>query len=197
MIRVDGHVGIIQIHRQANPALTNVGERAQKGAAGQEAMFVELLVDPVEEAVQHWLGVLLPIIALGVSRQRLLANLYLHGVQRANVIQCQVGMSRFDIPAIKDLTTAVRPALGVSNPGHPGIVLIGTIAIGLQDSITRWRQAKCVLDVFGRSAGVVQEADFILFTIDRPEIGRFHLARAGAPCLDRGFVHGFNAGSAN
>lgn len=67
----------------------------------------------------------------------------------------------------------------------------------MQYRTRRRGEPQSIGDVFGRSAWVIQETDFVLLAIHRPEIGGLHLARAGSSCLDRRFVHRDDAGEAN
>lgn len=113
---------------------------------------------------------------IGVSRQIIVANLLFDLVETSDRMQCLVGLRRLDIPSIKDFTACVRPALRVCDPGLFRIMLIGAVAIALQDGAIWPLQAERGLDVLCRSARVIEEADFVPFPYDGPEIRRLHLA---------------------
>lgn len=53
MVRVDRYLRVLQVDRQADPALKDIRERSKEGTARQKAPVVELLVDPREEAVEY------------------------------------------------------------------------------------------------------------------------------------------------
>ena len=97
VVRVDRYLRVIKIDRQPDPALTDIGQRSEKGAARQEALLVKLLVDPGEEAIEDRLGLFLPACALGLPRQIVVANLLLDLVQSGDRVQCLVGLRRPDI----------------------------------------------------------------------------------------------------
>jgi hypothetical protein len=59
MVGVDGHVRIVEIDLHSCAPLADIGQRGQKRTARQKAMGLELLVDPLEEAVGERLGRLL------------------------------------------------------------------------------------------------------------------------------------------
>jgi hypothetical protein len=98
---------------------------------------------------------------------------------------------------LEQLASGVRPALGVGQPGLLRVVLIGGIAVGEQHAALDRRQAQRLFDVFYPATFEEREADFIQFAIDRPEVRRLQLSRSGASGLDRGFVHGLDARSAD
>jgi hypothetical protein len=52
VVCIDRYLRVVQIHRQADPALADICERTKEGAARKESLLVELLVDPGEEAFE-------------------------------------------------------------------------------------------------------------------------------------------------
>lgn len=132
---------------------------------------------------------LLPVCELGLSHQTIVAHLLLDLVESGDRMQGLVGLLRLDISGVKDFSTRVSPALCMRDSRLVRVLRIGAIAVALQYGPMRPVQAKHGLNVLGRPAGVVQEADFVLFSHDWPEVGRFYLARPGTPGLDQRFVH--------
>lgn len=51
-VRVNQCVRVIQVYRQADPALTDVREPSKQGAARQESVLVDLPVDPHKGAFE-------------------------------------------------------------------------------------------------------------------------------------------------
>ena len=152
-------------------------------------MLLKLLVDPGEIALEDGFRLLLAACELGPPIQAIVADLLLDLVQSGDRIECLFGLRRLDILGIKDFTARVSPALRVCDSRPFCLVHIGVVAIALQDGAIRALQTQRGFDVLTRPTGVVQEADLVLLTHDGPEIRRLHLARASAPCLNRGFVH--------
>lgn len=103
VVRVDRYLRVIQIDRQPDPALTDVRQRSEKGAARQSALFVTLRVDPGEEVLEHRFRLFLSACELGLPRQAIVANLLLDLVQSSNGVWCLIGLRWLDIPGVKDL----------------------------------------------------------------------------------------------
>ena len=148
-----------------------------------------MIIDPSEETIDDRLGLFLPAPTLCQPCQSVVANGRLDLVQRGDRVEGLVGVRGFDISCIKDLAARVRPALGVRDARLLCILNVGAVAVTLQYRTVRPRQTQRMVDVLGRTARVIQEADFILFTHHRPEIGRLHLAGSGATGLDRRLIH--------
>jgi hypothetical protein len=98
-------------------------------------------------------------------------------------LQCLVGLRQLYILGVKDFTERVSPALCKHDPRLLRLLRIGAIAVALQYGLIRPVQAKRDLEVLGRAAGIVREADLVLFSHDWPEVGRLHLTRPGMPGL--------------
>lgn len=56
VVRVDRDIGVLQIDRQAGASLADVGKRLREGAAWQETLRLEVVVDPFEEAFGYGFG---------------------------------------------------------------------------------------------------------------------------------------------
>lgn len=105
-----------------------------------------------------------------MSCQAIVANLPLDLLESGDRVQCLVSLHRLDIPGIEDFSARVRPALRVRDPRLLRVMHIGAVAIALQYCAIRALQTKRGLDVLCRPAGVVQEANFVLFANDGPEV---------------------------
>jgi len=131
VVCVDRHLRVIQVDRQAHPALTDIPQRAKEGAARQESLFVELRVDPGKETFQGRFRLFLSARELGLARQPIVADLLLDLLKGGDRVQCLVGLRRLDIPGIKDLAACVCPALRVRDPGLLRVMRIGAVSVAL------------------------------------------------------------------
>ena len=102
-----------------------------------QSLFVELLVDPGEEALEHRFRLFLSACQLGLSRQAVVTNLLFDLVESGDRVQCLVGFRRLDIPGVKDFTAGVCPALRVRDPRILRVLRIGAVAVALQDGAIR------------------------------------------------------------
>jgi hypothetical protein len=68
VVGVDRYFRVIQVDRQAEPALADIRQRTKEWAARQESLLVELLVDPGEEALEDRFRLFLTACVLGLAR---------------------------------------------------------------------------------------------------------------------------------
>lgn len=106
VICVDRYLGVVQVDRQADPAFSDICQRTEEGTTRQESLFVELLVDSGEEALEDRFRLFLSACELGLSRQAIVANLLLDLVQSADRVQCLVNLRWLDVPGVKILRRA-------------------------------------------------------------------------------------------
>ena len=197
VVGIDGDVRVGKEYFQSESSLSRIGQCSRERAFRQQALILEALCHPVEEAIHQGLGVHQPVVFLLLALQFVLGDMGLDGVDRTDLVQ-RLGRSfRFDVLGLDEFTPGVRPALAMGNAGDLGIALIGGIAVGEQRAIFHHGHAQYLVHMFGAAGFAKGKADLVAFAIDRPEIALFHLALAVPSGLDRGLVHGLDAGIAD
>ena len=85
MVRIDGHRGIVQEYAQRRSPIADVRQRLRQQVARQQAQLLELLVDPVEEALDEWFAVRQPMQPLGFADEFAFSDLLLDLVDRCDL----------------------------------------------------------------------------------------------------------------
>ena len=74
MVGVDRHVRVVQVNHQPLAPIPGVRQCPEKRIARQQPLRLELSINPMEEFLNHGLGLRLAHRALGFSRELLLTN---------------------------------------------------------------------------------------------------------------------------
>jgi len=132
VVRVDQYLRVIHVDRQADAAFTDIRERTEEGAARQESLFIELLVDPGEEALKDRFRLFLAACELCLSSQAIVVDPLFNLLEGCDRVQRLVDLRRLDIPGIKDLAACVCPTLHMRDSRLLRVMLISAVAIALQ-----------------------------------------------------------------
>src|SRR5690606_20314207 len=147
----------------------------------------ELGVDPVEEPVDHRLGLGEPVCAACLADELCLTDVLLYRVELADHLQCLRRPFGLDRLGLEEFSSRVRPALRAREPAFLCVTFVGRVAVGEQHRpLGRWVGPQGLRNVFATTPLVIGEADFVALAIHGPEVAALHLPRAGAPGLDRG-----------
>jgi hypothetical protein len=87
VVGVDRYRRIIEVDRRANTAFADIRQRTKEWTTRQEALLVELFVNPVEETIDDRLGLFLPTCLLCLPRQTFVANLLLDLVKNCDRLE--------------------------------------------------------------------------------------------------------------
>jgi hypothetical protein len=189
MVRVDGHLGVIQKNAQSRTALAHVGQRLRQRMAWQQTQLFELLVHPVEEFVYPRLAVRYSLQPLGLALELVLSNVILDLVQRRDLRERLAGGLGLRVLGLEDAAPGVGPALGVGDADLLGIGHIGPIPVGQQHRARCELGAQGPLHMLVPARFEVRETHLVLVAVDGPEVGRLLLPVAGLPGLDADLVH--------
>ena len=129
MVRVDGHLGVVEKHAQPHTTLVHVGQRLRQWIARQQTQLLELPVDPVEELVDQRLAVHQSVQAFGLARELAFADVLLDLVERGDLLEGLACGVRLGILGLEDGTPGTGPALRVGDASLPGIGVVGPIAV--------------------------------------------------------------------
>ena len=134
---------------------------------------------------------------LRLALQALLTDLSLDRIECADPFQRFFGALRLDIFRLINFSARMRPTLRVGQSSPLCILSVSSIPIGLQYRPCWRRQSQRFLHMTGRATRIVQKAYFVLLSINRPEIGRLHLACAGWSSFNRRLIHRLDARCTN
>ena len=116
VVRVDRYLRVIQIDGQPEPALTDIRQRSEKGAARQGALLVKLLIDPGEEAIEDRLGLFLLACALCLPRQIVVANPLLDLVQGGDRVERLIRVGGLDVSGVVSMNVDPGVGIGTATP---------------------------------------------------------------------------------
>ena len=135
MIRIDGHVRIGEEDFQSRSPLAHIVQRLDERIARRKALAPELSIDPVEEHLDHGLGVREAVQLLGLAEQFAFPYLILDRVQDFDLLDGLGGAAGLSIQRLEKATARMRPALSVGEAGSLGVTCVRRVTVAQEDRI--------------------------------------------------------------
>src|SRR6266853_1100007 len=87
VVRVDRHVGIVEENLQPQASLSHIAECLGEGAARQETLALQLLLDPREEGLHSWLAMGEPMAPLGLAAELVGADVLFDRIHHGDLLE--------------------------------------------------------------------------------------------------------------
>ncbi len=121
MIRVDRDIRVGEEYFEPDAPLAHIVQRLDEGVARREALALQLSIDPFEEEPDQRFAVRQSMQLLGFTDEFEVADLFLDGVQRLDLLQRLGGAGGFRGQRLEETSAAVRATSSVIDPGLLGI----------------------------------------------------------------------------
>src|SRR6266704_1283007 len=129
VVRIDRHVGIVEEDLQPQASLSYIVECLGEGAARQEALALELLLDPREEGLHPRLAVGEPVAPLAIAGELLGAEVLFDRIEGSDLLERLAHVLGIGGLGLEESAPCVRPALRVGESELLRVAVVGGVAI--------------------------------------------------------------------